>query len=327
MMIKLREILNKEVKMMSDNKEHELKIKEVIHQATAVSFANRLVKVNGTRHNIPLDGREIEIVYYKAPSEASDPAPLIVGFHGGGFIFGGCALDNIMWTRVSNVLNVNIASIGYRQSPDHMWRDCLDDCYDSLVYLASHSEEFGFDPEHISVMGQSAGGNLAAAVTLKNNETQAVKLDNQILVYPLLDMFTDPDEKGEGSFAGEITHIMNELHIKQEESNDPFASPAFATEQMVLGSPKTIIIYCELDNLRHEAISYAAKLRNAGVNVSDMIAKDMPHGFFETGFKDRITDMEFEFLGATGREIYESGLLRKRSEEALNFIRSEFVLQ
>ena len=152
---------------------------EMMKNAHGMRAANKLVGVSGERHKLPLEGREVEIVFYPAlnddGSKMEGKQPLIVGYHGGGFVFGGCALDDDMWVAVTKTMHVNVASVDYRMSPDFKWKETFLDSYETVLYLAEHAEEFGFDGDHISVMGQSAGGNLAASVSLWANLKQSIK--------------------------------------------------------------------------------------------------------------------------------------------------------
>ena len=298
-------------------------IPKVIKGASAVAGANKMVRVSGKRLKLPLEGRTLDMVYYKAKKEN---APLIVGFHGGGFLFGGCALDDDLWCAVVNTLEVNVASIGYRKSPDYKWQVCLADCYDSAVYLKNHAPEYGFDAESISVMGQSAGGNLAAAVSLKAGMTGEISFKNQILIYPFLDVYTEPGLKGEGSFSGLPPYIMNELHVDSpEEAKDPLCSPVYAGGEMLKALPNTIVSVSEDDNLRPEAVKYSENIAEAGVQVHLMLAKGMPHGYIENGFKKKIPESELAFLGPNAKQIFEDGSLRARSEETLEFVKEHMV--
>ncbi len=302
---------------------------EMSKNAHGMRAANKMVPVSGQRHKLPLEGREVEIVFYPAlnddGSRIEGKQPLIVGFHGGGFIFGGCALDDDMWVAVTKTMHVNVASVDYRMSPDYKWKESFLDSYEALLYLKEHAEEFGFDGEHISVMGQSAGGNLAASVSLWANLKQSIKLDNVVLVYPFLDVYTDPDSKGSGSLTGPMTYAMNELHCDFEDTLNPLVSPVFAEVSMLKGLPNTILDYSEDDNLRFEGMKYAEKLKEAGVAVSENLSGGMPHGFFESGFK---TPTEFEMnnlLGEKGPQIVADGSLARKSQEALDFINEHFV--
>ena len=93
----------------------------MIEQAAKMRKINRIVPVSGERHDLPLAGREINIVYFKAEKKN---APLVLGFHGGGFLFGGNALNDAMWSAVRDAFGVNVASVDYRKSPDFFFHRC-----------------------------------------------------------------------------------------------------------------------------------------------------------------------------------------------------------
>ena len=295
---------------------------EVLERAGRTKQANQMVPISGTRYKLPLEGRKLDIAYY---STGKPGDPLVIGLHGGGFLFGGSALDDELWTNVVKVLDVNVASIDYRMSPDVMDDDCLNDVYDSILYMKEHSDEYGFDNGHISVFGSSAGGNLAAAVCILAAKKKEYTLDNQILMYPFLDGFTDPDEKGEGSFTGVLPHIMNKLHFSPERADDPLLSPYYADKDMLTGLPNAIVAYCEDDNLRKEAEEYCSHLKEAFVPVSAYFARRMPHGYIEAGFKEKIDPVTRQILGEHADELVETGLLRKTSVETLEFVRDHFI--
>lgn len=294
--------------------------KKIFEEARKMRIMNKQVPVSGKRLILPLEGRDIDIVYY--PSKSAD-SPLIIGFHGGGFLFGGCALNDGVWDAIRNRLDVNVASIEYRKSPEYMYKEALDDAYDSVVYMKEHANEFSFNPEHLSVIGCSAGGTLAATVCLYAKEKGGVTFDNQILMYPFLDCYTDPMSKGEGSLSGPIMYIFNELHCKPEESKLALVSPVFADSVMLKGLPKATICYAQNDNLRAEAQKYAGMLRSAGVEVSEMLGKEMPHGYFECGFGET-SEGEYEYLGEEVIAMIKDGTIPLVSRESLEFIAQEF---
>jgi len=294
----------------------------ILEEVSRMREANRMIPISGERFTLPLKGRDVDMAYYR--TEVPN-APLIVGAHGGGFLFGGSAMDDELWVNVVRHLQVNVASIDYRQSPDVMDEECMNDIYDSILYLKEHAGDYGFDPDHISVFGSSAGGNLAAAVCLKAGETKEFILDNQILMYPFLDGHTDPDEKGEGSFSGVLPHIMNRLHFSPDRSQDPILSPIYASLEQLKGLPNAIVAYCDDDNLAQEARTYCQMLRDAGVSVSEFFARRMPHGYIENGFKDHFNDVEMDMLGKNARELIDSGELNRVSVETLEFVRKHMV--
>lgn len=310
--------------------------------ARGISLAGKMVKVSGERIRLPLEGRELEGVFYPALDDNGQiipgSNPLIIGFHGGGFLFGGCALDDHMWLNISQKLHVNIVSVGYRKGPEFDWCESLKDGIDAIRYIYTNAASFSSDQDNISLMGQSAGAMLTASILIKKNmDRDGFKLDekfknvvtdslgdvqikNSIMVYPLLDIATDPDIKGEGSLTGTICRVFEHLHCPDINVYNPLVSPIFTKIECLKGSPNTIIIYCDNDNLKHEAKKYAKMLNEAGTNAATMFAKGMPHGFFESGFKEP-SAFEYAFLGENGHELYESGALNFWAEKTIDFIR------
>ena len=295
---------------------------KIIEEAKQMREVNKIVPISGERRVISLDNREVNIVYYKVKRSN---APLLIGFHGGGFLFGGNALNDGMWDVLRNKLDVNVASVEYRKSPEYMYKEALDDAYDTAVYLKEHSAEYGFDKENISVFGCSAGGTLASTVCLYAKEKGGITFKNQVLMYPFLDSYTDPMSKGRGSLEGPIMYIFNEMHCKPEESRNPLVSPVFAEVEMLKDLPKAIFCYAENDNLQAEARQYAQMLCKAGVEVADMLAEKMPHGYFETGF-GQVTEAEYQFLGEEVVSMVKDGTISRLSNESLEFVAKEFKI-
>lgn len=289
----------------------------ILKEAAAMRKANQTIKVTGKRFDIPAKGRNINIVYYETKRE---PAPLIIAFHGGGFLFGGNAMNDAMWSAVAEKLDMNVASVEYRKSPEYQYQEALDDAYDALVYLAGHADEIGFDGKHILVMGCSAGANIATALCIYSKRKRGPKIECQILMYPFLDCFTDPDSKGEGSLSGPIMYVFNELHCSPENAQLSIVSPVFAEREELTGLPKAIFCMADNDNLKHEGYRYAKMLQNAGVKVFITKAPGMPHGFFEYGY-DEVSDAETAFLDKETRAMIKDGSITEASEESLLFIK------
>ncbi len=279
---------------------------------------NRDAEVTGDRIAIPMPDRDIDIVYYHAPSEN---APLILGFHGGGFLFGGSAMNDDMWSAVAKGLDANVASVDYRMSPDYQYQAALDDAYDAMIYLHDHADEYGFDPDQIWTMGCSAGACLSATLCIyAKQKGNGDLIKKQILMYPFLDCDTDPDSKGRGSLEGPIMYLFNELHCKPEETRLSLVSPVFATQEELTGMPEAIFCMADQDNLKKEGYDYAALLDAAGVPTHVTFAPNMPHGFFETGFGP-LSEADAAFLGEEVIRMVESGEIAAASEEALDFVR------
>lgn len=292
---------------------------QVIEEVKGVRAANKVIPVSGERHTLPLDGRNIDIVYYPADREN---APLLMGFHGGGYLFGGCAMDDAMWDAMRKQLDVNIVSVDYRKTPEFMWPAPIEDAYDSAVYMKEHASEFGFDSNHISVFGCSAGANISAAVCLYAKEKGGISFDYQILNYPALDNASDPGEKGEGSLTGPITYVFYELYARPEDAKKPTCSPIFASIDELKGLPPAIIYTADYDNLREEGEQYCQMLREAGVEVYYSVAEDMPHGYYEYGFG---TNMGQDFLDDGIKEQIADGSIARGAQKCLDFIKAHYI--
>lgn len=300
---------------MKEENDQQLK-RQVIEEAKEMRRINQVVPVTGKRYDLNVGERKVNIVYYAASQEH---APLLLGFHGGGFLFGGNAMNDAMWSAVRDRLNMNVASVEYRKSPDYQYQAALDDAYDAAVYLYHHADEFGFDGGRMSVIGCSAGACLAATLCIYAKQKGGVSFEHQILFYPFLDAATDPDEKGEGSLTGPIMHIFNELHCRPKEARYAVVSPVYAQKEEITGLPHAVFVMADYDALKHEGYRYAEMLKDAGVKTDVTLSSGMTHGFFEVGFGDG-KEAEMAFLSEEEKEMVQNGAFAKASREALEFV-------
>lgn len=280
------------------------KLKEqILKETAAMRKINKELPVSGQRVDISVGGRSINIIYYEAKKEN---APLLITFHGGGYLFGGNAMDDAVWEKLRDQLKMNVASVEYRKSPDYQYQAAIDDAYDAAVYLYNHAEEFKFDRDHISVMGGSAGAGLAASLCIYAKQKGGIKIENQILLYPFLDLATDPDSKGEGSLSGPIMYVFNELHCKPEEAKNPLVSPVFATIEELKNLPRAFISMADYDALKHEGYQYAEMLEKAGVPIQVSERKGTTHGYFEFGLGNQ-SEETMDFLSEDEKAMIENG--------------------
>ena len=291
----------------------------VLKEAAGMRELNRVIPVTGERHVLPANVREIPIVYYKAEQPN---APLIIGFHGGGFLFGGCAMNDAMWRAVVDALGCNVASVEYRKSPEYRYMDALMDAIEASQYLKAHAQAFGHNGK-LTVMGYSAGANLAAAACIYAGTHGLDLFSRQVLMYPFLDLDTDPATKGPGSLDGPIMQVFNELHCLPAETRNPLVSPIFATPENLTGLPSAIIVLADNDNLKMEGRLYGEKLLEVGVPVAMTVSPDMPHGFFESGF-GKISEKEMALLGEEAKALAKSGRIHEESVHALEYIKEHW---
>jgi acetyl esterase len=215
--------------------------------------------------------------------EGTGTRPVLVYFHGGGFVL--CNLDTHDGTcrSLANEAGCVVVSVDYRLAPEHPFPAAPEDCYAALAWVAAHAEEIGVDPTRIAVGGDSAGGNLGAVVSQMARDRDGPRLRFQLLVYPVTncDFGTDSyRENAEGYFL--TTNMMKWFwgHYLPDPSYaaDPYASPLRAED--LSGLPPGLCITAGFDPLRDEGEAYAARLREAGVEVRTSRYDGMFHGFF-----------------------------------------------
>jgi acetyl esterase len=213
------------------------------------------------------------------------PKPALIYFHGGGWALGSPETVDGPCRRLAKESGCVVFSVDYALAPEHRFPKPSDDCYAATSYLASHAGSFGVDPHRIAVGGDSAGGNLAAAVTLMARDRGSPALAFQLLVYPVTNhAFDTPSYHAFGTGHGLTTKAMQwvwENYLtRSEDGQNPLASPLLAD---LHGLPPALIITAEFDPLRDEGEAYAARLRAAGVITQHKRYKGQIHGFFLMG--------------------------------------------
>jgi acetyl esterase len=214
--------------------------------------------------------------------ESKQPRPLIVYYHGGGFVF--CSLDTHDGTcrRLANATGAVVVSVDYRLAPECQFPGPAEDCYEAAIWAHRHADELDADAEVFAVAGDSAGGNLAAVTALKARERGGPPIACQILIYPVIDAACETPSfttNGEGYFldAESMRWMWSQYLGPEGDGTHPHASPIRADDHADL--PPAIVITAEYDPLRDEGEAYADKLRAAGVPVTMVRYDGMIHGF------------------------------------------------
>lgn len=218
-----------------------------------------------------------------SPFEGTAPFPVCVYFHGGGFVVGSESYESpirALTNRSGHILCV----VEYRLAPEQPFPAAIDDAFAATEWIAHNADRFGGDPRHIAICGDSAGGNLAAVVTLLNQERHAFDLRFQVLVYPMLDATcSQPSTRllaqGYGFSTEKIQWYFSQYLTPHIDKRDPCISPLFA--ENLRGLPPAFIATAEYDPLRDEGEAYAQRLLDAGVSVTLKRYEGMIHGFFQ----------------------------------------------
>ena len=176
-----------------------------------------------------------------------------------------------------------MVSVDYRLAPEHKFPIPAEDCYAATRHVAENAAAFGADPDRIAVGGDSAGGNLAAAVTLMARDRGGPRLSFQLLIYPATDFAFDTSSyranaEGFGLTRKAARWYWSQYLPRPEDGANPLASPLRA--QDLRGLPPARVITAEYDPLRDEGEAYAARLRAAGVRAEVRRFDGQIHGFF-----------------------------------------------
>jgi acetyl esterase len=216
------------------------------------------------------------------PGHADEPGPLLVFFHGGGWILGGVESHEPVCRFLAARAGVRILSAEYRLAPEHAFPAQFDDALAVFRHVYAHPDLFGAAPGRIAVGGDSAGGNLAAAVAHESLRAGVARPAWTLLIYPATDVagsYPSRDAYGEGFVIDTETWTGPEGLIASlvPHAEDPRLS--VIRDPDVAGLPPTCVITGGLDPLRDEGEAYAARLRDAGVDVTVRRFDLLFHGF------------------------------------------------
>ncbi|WP_081286425.1 alpha/beta hydrolase [Mycobacterium asiaticum] len=210
------------------------------------------------------------------------PAPLLVFFHGGGFVVGDIESHDGLCRMICRDAAVHVLSIDYRLAPEHKAPAAVEDCVAAYRWALQHTAELGVDPSRVGVGGDSAGGTLAALVTLRCRDDGIPQPALQVLLYPALDLAGQTRSRrlfSEGFFISrsEIEWFTESfLGGTDFAPDDPRMSPLRAD---LTGLAPALVFTGGFDPLRDEGNEYAAALRRAGVAVQHQQFDTLPHGF------------------------------------------------
>jgi acetyl esterase len=230
--------------------------------------------------SIPGPAGPIPVRVY-TPQE-QQPLPVVVYFHGGGWVIGGIDTHDATCQQLATAVPAVVVSVDYRLAPENPFPAAVDDCLAATRWVHDQAAELGADPSRLAVAGDSAGGNLAAVVSLKARDEGGPPIAFQLLVYPATDLtrsFASHVENGEGyMLTTDAIDWFLDQYLPEAERKNPDASPHFATDLSRL--PPALIITAEYDPLRDEGEAYADRLRDDGVAATASRYDGMIHGFF-----------------------------------------------
>ena len=217
------------------------------------------------------------------PAGKPEPRPIVVYFHGGGWVLGTLETHDDVCRSLANRSGALIVSVDYRRAPEDRFPAPLEDCVAAVRWCSAHGAEIGGDGTRLAVAGDSAGGNLAAAVTICARDDGGPALAFQALIYPVTNHGFDTASyhqysTGFGLTRGMMLYFWKSYLAMPSDGDHPSASPLQAG---LAGLPPALVITAQYDVLRDEGEAYAARLAQAKVPVRCTRYLEMNHGFLQ----------------------------------------------
>ncbi|MBV1878065.1 MAG: alpha/beta hydrolase [Pseudomonadales bacterium] len=229
-----------------------------------------------------LSAAGVKVRLYRPEAKSADlKQPCLIYFHGGGWVIGDLDTHDAPCRLIAQQTNCVVIAVDYRLAPEHPFPTPLDDCFAATQWVFENAEQLAIDPSKIAVGGDSAGGNLAAAVCLKSKLADRLKICHQLLIYPVTDAAMNSQSYIDNATGYMLTKdsmaYFWDHYTNMDQRNDPLASPLRASDLSNL--PTATILTAEFDPLRDEAEAYAAKLTAAGTTTLMKRYDGLVHGF------------------------------------------------
>jgi acetyl esterase len=209
------------------------------------------------------------------PEGAKGTLPVIMYFHGGGWVLGDADTHDRLVREIANGAKAAVVFVDYDRSPEARYPIAIEQAYAATKYVADHAKEFHVDASRRAVAGDSVGGNMAAVVTLLAKERGGPAIDQQVLFYPVTDANFDTGSYNQFANGPWLTReamkwFWNAYLPDEAKRKDPTASTLQASLEQLNGLPPALIITDENDVLRDEGEAYGRKLTQAGVKVTSI---------------------------------------------------------
>ena len=231
-----------------------------------------------TNRSVPGPDGDIPVRVYRPVRSAAGPRPLVVYYHGGGFVFGYLRMGDWLCGQVASRVGAVVVSVDYRLAPVHRFPAAVEDSYAALSWVAANSAGEVGAGGPLGVMGESAGGTLSAVMCLLARERGGPAISHQALIYPATDMTAERENVQMPFLSSDEMAAYRRMYLGPDgDPANPWASPLLAKDHE--GLPSALIQVAEHDPLRDDGMRYAAALRAAGVPVRVTEYVGMPHGF------------------------------------------------
>lgn len=255
------------------------------HRRAAVNWDRKELETVGTPgpdiptqvETVPVDGYpSVRVRLFRPRAQGADLSPAVLAFFGGGFRVGGIdyPTTDASYRRRAADADIVVVAVDYALAPEHKYPTQVEQGYAALVWLFAHAKDLGIDPDRIGIAGTSAGGAIAAAVTLMNRDRAKLPLRLQLLEVPVVDLtgrhidLRATRALGIPTFIArrELLSVARTYLPSLSDAREPYASPMRAASHQDL--PPAVILTAEYDPLRGDGTAYGAALRQAGVDAA-----------------------------------------------------------
>ena len=247
-------------------------------------------------------------IYRGIGTSTDTPLPCMLFLHGGGWVIGNLESHDRLCRRLANVARICVVAVDYRLAPEHPFPAALDDSAAALRWMAEHADAWHIDRDRLAVGGDSAGGNLAAALALMGRDGSVPPAVFQALIYPALDLTASSDSyrrvtSGVPLTAATMHWFINHYTPDASDRLDWRASPLRTSS--LAGAPPALVLTVAHDPLCDEGRAYAARLEHDGVRVAALHYNDQMHGLLGQGKLVRAANVIGDYVfGTIGHELH-----------------------
>ena len=253
-------------------------------------------------HTITGKGGALRLRSYRGIGTQPDELlPCMVFLHGGGWVIGNLESHDRLCRRLANKARISVVAVDYRLAPEHRFPAALDDSVTALEWVSHNLQTLGIVPGRIAIGGDSAGGNLAAALALMGRDGTAPPTIFQLLIYPVVDLTASSDSyrKVTAGFpltAATMQYFIDHYTPQASDRLDWRASPLKAPS--LAGAPPALVVTVANDPLCDEGRAYARRLEDDGGRVMSLHMSDHQHGMLMHGKLVQAANVVVDFVGA-----------------------------
>ncbi|AUC17045.1 hypothetical protein BTO06_07225 [Tenacibaculum sp. SZ-18] len=245
------------------------KVMEGMQQDSILNFD----KIIFEKQTITINQKSVKTVFVKPRNSQKEILPALIYFHGGGWVYNSFDTHKRLMRDIALRANIGIVFVEYSRAPEAKFPIANEEGYLTALYLSKYGNKHGLDPNKISVGGDSAGGNMAAVISLMAKERQEFELVSQVLINPVTDTNTNTksyEQFSKGHYLSRDIMIWfwNQYAPDKSQHYSSKIAPLKATNEELTNLPQTLLITAEYDVLRDEGEAYAKKLRMAKVPVT-----------------------------------------------------------